>query len=275
MTLLLYRTPKGPVITVQGKAYSIVAESWDALVNSNNLASYLSEHAAAPNEIPFPSVILAPMVGQELWGAGVTYYTSRMARMAESQSADAGDCYSRVFEAERPELFFKANAGRVVDPGGSMRLRRDASWIVPEPEMALVINSEGEIIGYTIANDLTCRDIEGENPLYLPQAKIWDRCAAVGPGLLIQDSPMPATTRIELEIRRGSAVISASETTLSMLKREPRDLVAYLTREASFPNGCILMTGTGIVPDENISLQPGDEVRISVEPIGTLTNTMD
>jgi 2-dehydro-3-deoxy-D-arabinonate dehydratase len=155
-----------------------------------------------------------------------------------------------------------------------MRLRRDSQWLVPEPELTLAVNRDGQIIGYTIGNDLTCRDIEGENPLYLPQAKTWDGCASVGPGLLIQDTPLLPATAIALEILRQGTPVYSGETTLARLKRDPQELVSYLTRECSFPAGCLLMTGTGIVPEPGIRLQVGDEVRITIEPIGTLVNTM-
>jgi len=273
MSTLLYKTSSGPVVVVDGEAYAVEEKDWDALLNIPGLAEYLETQVAEERRVAMPQSVQAPIGLQEIWGADVTYYTSRTARMMESEAAGGREFYNRVYDAARPELFFKATAARVAAPGSPMRLRRDSRWIVPEPELALVINREGEIIGYTIANDLTCRDIEGENPLYLPQAKIWDGSASIGPGLLIQDDPLPPETTIGLEILRGHIPIFTRETSLSKLKREPRELVDYLTREASFPHGCFLMTGTGIVPDENVSLQPGDEVRITIDPISTLVNT--
>jgi 2-dehydro-3-deoxy-D-arabinonate dehydratase len=272
MSALLYKTSNGPVVRVDGHAYSVAAVDWDTLLNIQGLAEYLEAQTTHENRIRMPTSLEAPIGSQEIWGAGVTYYTSRTARMQESQAAGGREFYNRVYDAARPELFFKAIASRVAAPGNAMRLRRDSNWIVPEPELTLVINRDGAIIGYTIANDLTCRDIEGENPLYLPQAKIWDGSASIGPGLLIQNSPLSPETIIRLEILRGGNPVYTNETELAKLKRKPQELVAYLTREASFPSGCFLMTGTGIVPEEDVSLQPGDEVRITIEPIGTLIN---
>ena len=168
----------------------------------------------------------------------------------------------------------KATPHRVVGSGGRMRLRRDSRWIVPEPELVLVINRRGQIVGYTIGNDLSCRDIEGENPLYLPQAKTFDACAALGPGLLVRSDPLPPETEIRLHILREAREIFAGATTLSQMRRTPVSLVEFLFREASFPSGCFLFTGTGIVPPDELSLQPGDEVRIALSPIGTLVNTV-
>ena len=273
MSVLLYKTPAGPVMEVSGQAYSVVPADWDTLLNMPGLMHHLLRQAVPQNAIDTPSEIEAPIGKQEVWGAGVTYYKSREARMQEASETGGSDFYDRVYEAARPELFFKANAHRVAAPCGPLRLRRDSSWIVPEPEWTLVINSAGEIIGYTIGNDLTCRDIESENPLYLPQAKTWDGCASIGPGLLIQDTGMPSSTRIQLEVRRSGKTVCSVATALSELKRDTQELLQYLTRETSFPAGCFLMTGTGIVPEDSFSLQPGDEVRITIEPIGTLINT--
>lgn len=274
MSALLYKTSGGPVIQMDGQAYSVEAADWDTLLNMADLAEYLEAQARDENRTRMPPSVEAPIGSQEIWGAGVTYYTSRTARMQESQASGGKEFYNRVYDAARPELFFKATASRVVAPGSAMRLRRDSNWIVPEPELTLVINRDGAIIGYTIANDLTCRDIEGENPLYLPQAKIWDGSAAIGPGLLIQNAPLPPDTIIRLEILRSGSPVYSNATDLARLKRKPQELVSFLTREASFPAGCFLMTGTGIIPEEDVSLQIGDEVRITIDPIGTLTNTM-
>jgi len=273
MSVLLYKTSAGPFFEVDGQAYSAQAEDWDTLLNAPNLLQRLLRQVAPSNAIPTPTVLAAPIGRQEIWGAGVTYFKSREARMEESRETGGSDFYDRVYEASRPELFFKANAHRVSAPGADLRLRRDSSWTVPEPELTLVINSGGDIIGYTIGDDLTCRDIESENPLYLPQAKTWDGCVSIGPGLLIQDEALDSSTRIQLEVRRDGKTTYATETALTELKRQPRELVDYLTREASFPAGCFLMTGTGIVPGDDFSLQSGDEVRITIEPIGTLINT--
>jgi len=247
---------------------------WDTLLNRERLAHYLQEQVASNPPVEAPAHVLAPIGKQEIWAAGVTYYRSREARIKESREAGGGDFYDRVYEAERPELFLKATPLRVAPPGGPLRLRKDSRWIVPEPELTLVINHRAEIIGFTIGNDLSCRDIEAENPLYLSQAKIFDDCVSIGPGLLIQEEPMPLSTRIHLQVLRQGETIVDDATELSRMKRTPEELVGFLTRECSFPAGCFLMTGTGIVPADEFCLQSGDEVRITIDPIGTLVNTM-
>jgi 2-dehydro-3-deoxy-D-arabinonate dehydratase len=192
--------------------------------------------------------------------------------MEESKSAGGGDFYDRVYSAERPELFFKATANRVAGPGDYVRIRRDSAWSVPEPELTLLINHRGQIIGYTVGNDMSSRDIEGENPLYLPQAKVYDGSCALGPCVLISREPLPASTPIRLEIVRHGNTQFSGMTTLAELKREPSHLVEYLFRDNSFPFGTFLMTGTGIVPPDTFSLASGDRVRITIDPIGTLEN---
>jgi 2-dehydro-3-deoxy-D-arabinonate dehydratase len=221
------------------------------------------------------STPLAPIDSQEVWAAGVTYYRSRTARMAESEVAGGGSFYDRVYTAERPELFFKALAHRVAGPDEKVRIRRDSKWNVPEPELALVISPAGKITGYTIGNDMSSRDIEGENPLYLPQAKVYDRSCALGPAILATGEPLPSTTVISIEIRRAGAVFFSDSTTLAAMKRHPEELVEYLYRETSFPNGCILLTGTGIVPPDTFTLQSGDEIAITIDGIGTLRNSVE
>ena len=216
----------------------------------------------------------APIGSQEVWAAGVTYRRSREARREESKSAGGGDFYDRVYDAARPELFFKSSAHRVIGPGGAVRIRRDSKWNVPEPELTLVINRGGKIIGYTIGNDMSSRHIEGENPLYLPQAKVYDGSCAIGPGIWVTDEPLPATTEIRLEIVRGDAVAFQGSTTLAQMKRNPVELVEYLYRECAFPTGCYLLTGTGVVPPDSFTLDHGDDVRITIEQIGTLKNVV-
>ncbi|MDR3378532.1 MAG: fumarylacetoacetate hydrolase family protein, partial [Verrucomicrobiae bacterium] len=202
----------------------------------------------------------------------VTYYRSRSARMEEAKTAGGGDFYDRVYVAERPELFFKSTASRVAGPGSPVRIRSDAKWNVPEPELTLLINQRGEMIGCTVGNDMSSRDIEGENPLYLPQAKVYDRSCALGPCVLITREPLAVTTAIRLEIVRDGAVAFAGVTTLAELKRTPATLVEYLFRDNSFPTGTFLMTGTGIVPPDTFTLESGDRVRITIDAIGTLEN---
>lgn len=251
-------------------------EDWDSLLNRDDLDGFLRQVLAAPSATaaPPPGELLAPIGSQEVWAAGVTYWRSRDARMEEATPAGGGSFYDRVYEADRPELFMKATPHRVVGPGGQLRLRRDARWIVPEPELVLAVNRRAEIVGYTIGNDLSCRCIEGENPLYLPQAKTFDACAALGPALLITPRPLPPETEIALRVRRAAVEVFAGATTLAQMRRTPASLVEYLFREASFPTGCLLFTGTGIVPPPDFSLQPGDEIRIDLAPVGTLVNTV-
>jgi 2-dehydro-3-deoxy-D-arabinonate dehydratase len=194
--------------------------------------------------------------------------------MEESHDAGGGSFYDRVYSAPRPELFFKATPHRVMGPGEAVRIRRDSKWNVPEPELALAVNALGKIFGYTIGNDMSSRDIEGENPLYLPQAKTYDGCCALGPCILLTDEMLPKATKIELKITRGGAAAFEGATSLAELKRSPQELVDYLYRESSFPHGCFLITGTGIVPPATFTLAPGDEIHISIDGIGTLTNAV-
>jgi 2-dehydro-3-deoxy-D-arabinonate dehydratase len=205
----------------------------------------------------------------------VTYFRSRTARMEESKDAGGGTFYDRVYEADRPELFFKATAWRVRGPRAGIRIRKDAKWNVPEPELALCVNARGEIVGYTIGNDVSSRDIEGENPLYLPQAKVYDGSCALGPGLYVTKDPLPAETEITIRITREHEVAFQGETALSQMRRKPEELVEYLYRETSFPTGAILLTGTGVIPPDEFTLRSGDLVEITIEPIGTLSNVVE
>ncbi len=229
---------------------------------------------AAPRIEP-PGGPLLPLVqSQEVWAAGVTYYRSRTARMEESSTAGGSSFYDKVYEAQRPELFFKATPHRVVAPGGSLGIRSDSRWNVPEPELTLAINASGRIFGYTIGNDMSSRDIEGENPLYLPQAKVYDRCASLGPCLVIGDELPGPETVIAMEIRRAGQQVFSGETTLEQMKRPLPSLAEWLFRDNSFPRGCYLMTGTGIIPPDAFTLRSGDEVRITILGIGALINTI-
>jgi len=221
-----------------------------------------------------PARFLPPIGTQEVWAAGVTYLRSRAARMAESKDAGGGDFYDRVYSAERPELFFKSMPHKVVGPNGTVALRSDAKWSVPEPELALVIDPRGHIAGYTIGNDMSSRDIEGQNPLYLPQAKVYNCSCALGPGILITRNPLPPETRISLEIERSGAPAFSGQTSLSQMKRRPEELVEYLYRDQTFRSGAILLTGTGIVPPDSFTLEKGDTIRIAIDGIGVLANTV-
>lgn len=217
------------------------------------------------------ATLLAPIDEQEVWAAGVTYKRSQVARMEESQGA--ASFYDLVYVANRPELFFKANPHRVSGPGQPLRIRRDATWNVPEPELALVLNSSLQIVGYTIGNDMSSRDIEGENPLYLPQAKVYDQCCGLGPWITLAGAMPPAAEiGIRLTVRRGGSVAFSGNTSIGQMAREFTDLVSWLGRDSSYPHGAFLLTGTGIVPSSEFTLAPGDEVEISIDGIGTLVN---
>ncbi len=269
----LYRTRSGRAVVEHcGRYYPAGLLSWDELIARDDLRSVLLSAVSAEGQMESLPELLPPIGSQEVWAAGVTYYRSRSARIEESKAAGGGDFYSRVYVADRPELFFKSTPHRVVGPGGLLAIRGDSSWSVPEPELTLAVSPTGKIIGYTIGNDMSARDIEGENPLYLPQAKLYDRSCALGPGIWISDEPMAPSTEIGLVVlRRGSPFFTGC-TTLSEMKREPASLVEYLFRHNTFPRGCFLMTGTGIVPPDSFTLQAGDEIRITIEPIGTLIN---
>ena len=270
----LYRTRLGIFASDHTSVYSLPDSSWDHLIARDNLLAYVKALVRDATMVapPRPEDILAPIGSQEVWAAGVTYYRSRDARMQESKQAGGGSFYDRVYAAERPEIFFKATPNRVVGPHGKVAIRDDAKWSVPEPELTLYIAPSGQIAGYTVGNDMSSRDIEGENPLYLPQAKLYDRACALGPCLLLTDAPLADTTAIEIEIERGGKVEFSGSTSLKELKRDPRQLVEYLYRNNRFPQGCFLLTGTGIVPPDNFTLQDGDQIRITIPPIGTLTN---
>jgi 2-dehydro-3-deoxy-D-arabinonate dehydratase len=275
--LILYRTAEILFVHYEDHAYPLKETSLDALVAHDDLLQHLKAAIAdtPPADHLLQVPLLAPIGNQEVWASGVTYYSSRRARIAESKDAGGGDFYDRVYSAERPELFFKAVAHKVAGPDSHVRIRRDATWSVPEPELTLLISPRGEIVGYTIGNDMSSRDIEGANPLYLPQAKVYDRSCALGPGILIRKEPMPVTTEIRLDIRRGGHSEFSGTTTLSELKRDPAILVEYLFRDHSFPYGCFLLTGTGIVPSDSFTLRSEDEIRITIEGIGTLKNVVE
>jgi 2-dehydro-3-deoxy-D-arabinonate dehydratase len=276
--MLLYRTRDAILLQANSARHPLPEKDWDALINTPGLAAHLRTLAAsaAAVEPPAGDALLAPLGSQEIWAAGVTYFRSRTARMEESQDAGGGSFYDRVYSAERPEIFFKSTAQRVAHPGHPMHLRRDSKWMVPEPEWTLVLNRSGEIVGYTIGNDLSCRDIEGENPLYLPQAKCFDRCASVGPAVLVAEDPIDrAATKVRCVIERDGDVVFEGSTSLDQLKRSPEELAEFLFRDNRFETGALLMTGTGIVPGDDFTLVAGDVVKITIDGIGTLANPME
>jgi 2-dehydro-3-deoxy-D-arabinonate dehydratase len=271
----LYNAPAGLLVERDGRWVRLSETSWDAVVNRDDLYEWLSGEIAKGASLSTPPDLtrLRPPIGsQEVWAAGVTYFRSRTARMEEAKSAGGGDFYDRVYEAERPELFFKATPHRVRGHGDAVRIRGDARWNVPEPELTLVVTSSGAIVGYTIGNDMSSRDIEGENPLYLPQAKVYDGSCALGPAVLVTREPLPSSTEIRLTIRRGGKDAFTGQTTLASMKRMPQELVGFLFRDNSFPVGCLLLTGTGVVPPDAFTLAAGDEIAIDIGAIGTLVN---
>jgi 2-dehydro-3-deoxy-D-arabinonate dehydratase len=272
----LYKTTYGPILELQGLLYRIAETDWDRLINRDDLSEFLAHRVSTLETLASSHIEQAhlqpPIGSQEVWAAGVTYYRSRTARMEESQAAGGGDFYDRVYNAVRPELFFKATPHRVVGHGQEVRIRGDSTWNVPEPELALVITSSGKIVGYTIGNDMSSRDIEGENPLYLPQAKVYDGSCALGPAILVASDKLPASSEIRIEIDRSGEVVFQGSTTLAQMKRSLDNLVEHLFRDNSFPNGCFLLTGTGIVPPDSFTLRSRDTIHITIDHIGTLTN---
>jgi len=270
----LHHAATGVFVENDGRWYALSGVSWDAVINRDDLHGWLATQISHGSPVTAPDLtrLRPPIDTQEVWAAGVTYFRSRTARMEESKSAGGGDFYDRVYEAERPELFFKATPHRVRGHGDAVRIRGDAKWNVPEPELALVVTSSGTIVGYTIGNDMSSRDIEGENPLYLPQAKVYDGSCALGPAVLVTKDALPTTTEIRITIRRGGQDAFAGSTTLASMKRTPKELVEFLYRDNSFPSGCVLLTGTGIVPPDAFTLQAGDEIAIDIAGIGTLVN---
>lgn len=274
----LYRTRNGNYIVDQDSCYRVEEDSWDALIAREDLEAYcrsvvqIGAERGQKVEAFDESTVLAPIESQEVWASGVTYYRSRSARIEESKDAGGGDFYDRVYSAPRPELFFKATGRRAVGPNDKVRIRSDAKWSVPEPELTLLISPKGKITGYTIGNDMSSRDIEGENPLYLPQAKVYDGSCALGPCIFVNSSPLPAETGIGIEILRGGQSAFSGKTALTELKRDPQTLASFLYRDNSFPHGSFLMTGTGIVPPDSFTLASGDRISITIAPIGVLTN---
>lgn len=272
----IYQTRQGTVLELDGRYSLLAGWEWDELFNRQGPTEALRAAAAKAMEVGEESIaegqLLPPIGLQEVWAAGVTYHRSRDARMEEAKQAGGDDFYARVYEAPRPELFMKSTPHRVVGHGQRVRIRKDSKWNVPEPELTLAVNSSGKIIGYTVGNDMSSRDIEGENPLYLPQAKVYDQSCAMGPGILLTDQGIARSTKIQIQILRANKTAFEGSTDLTRLKRTPEELVSYLFRDNSFPHGCFLMTGTGIVPDSPFTLEHEDEIRITIDGIGTLAN---
>lgn len=273
----VYKINQGILIEQQDSFYLLEGEDWDQFINDDDLYEKIERIISKQDPVDNDSDLIknkleAPLESQEVWASGVTYYNSKMGREEESKEAKGSDFYTRVYDADRPELFFKATKYRTVGSGEYVRIREDSTWDVPEPELTLVITSNGNIVGYTIGNDMSSRSIEGENPLYLPQAKCYDGSAAIGPCIYVTKEPLAPDTKIEMEIKRGNSVVFKDEITIDQIKRNFTELVSYLYRECSFPKGSLLMTGTGIVPSRDFTLQHEDEIRITILPIGTLIN---
>ncbi len=268
----LYRNRQGWWVQRDGSFAPLLGFSLDLWLGAEDPVQHLVHQIKAAKGFSRDvDELWAPIDSQEVWAAGVTYLRSKAARMEESNfSATA---YDRVYEAPRPELFFKATPKRCVGPGGLLKLRDDSKWMVPEPELTLVISAHAQLLGFTIGNDMSCRDIEGENLLYLPQAKMWDACCALGPCILLVDDPDEIRKAdIAVEIVREEKTVFSGSTSIGRIKRSFDELIGYLFRNQNFEHGVFLLTGTGVVPPDDFTLQPGDEVRITVEPIGVLAN---
>ena len=270
----LYKIKHGIVVEKENGFYLLQNEDWDSFINDDDLLKKLNEKIKnlSPSQI-YSNNFLAPVGSkQELWACGVTYLRSKIGRQEESKDAGGGDFYAKVYEAERPEVFFKATPLRIVGPNDKVRIRKDSIWDVPEPELTLVVTSSAKIVGYTIGNDMSSRSIEGENPLYLPQAKTYDACAAIGPCVYVTDEPLNSNSLIRLQINRNQNSVFDGSIPISQIKRSFEELVSFVYRECSFPHGCLIMTGTGIVPEHDFTLRSKDEISISIDGIGTLIN---
>ncbi len=276
----LFLTTQGIYLLNNSKSYLLANTDFDSLLNREDLMAYLLEYCSKNSEAEIEEedlckIALAPLQSQEVWAAGVTYYRSKKARMEESKESGGSTFYDKIYDAARPELFFKSAASRVRGTKQSVRIRKDSTWSVPEPELTLLISSSKKIIGYTIGNDMSARDIEGENPLYLPQAKSYTGSAALGPCVLILDHPINPQNKIEIQVHRNNQIVFEGQTLISEIKRSFDELVNYLFLEMDFPQGCYLMTGTGIVPEDSFSIQKQDAIRITIEGIGTLENWVE
>jgi 2-dehydro-3-deoxy-D-arabinonate dehydratase len=276
----IYKTTEQILVDANGYLFVSKHQSLDSLLNQENLYEAIQAETAKANPVGSVELlkdlhIQAPIQSQEIWAAGVTYLRSRDARMEESKNTGGGSFYDMVYDAVRPELFFKATPSRCVGPGEKVRIRKDSTWNVPEPELTLAINNKGKIVGYTVGNDMSSRSIEGENPLYLPQAKSYDGSAAMGPCIYVSATSISPETKINMQIKRKGFIMYDDKVAISQMKRNHAELVEFLFRETSFPNGCFLMTGTCLVPPNDFTLQIGDEIIIRIDSIGTLQNVVE
>ncbi len=270
----VYKKGQTAIVEFENSFYELEVNNWDHFINRSGLFAFVKKQikTAKVASKKILENIEAPIGTQEVWAAGVTYLRSKEARMDEAKASGGDVFYNKVYDADRPELFFKATSQRVVGMGEAINIRKDSEWDVPEPELTLLINSAGEIQGYTIGNDVSSRSIEGENPLYLPQAKMFEKCASLGPCIYIPETALPAETEIEIEIARDNKVMYGGKVAIGMMKRTHTELIAYLFRECDFPKGVFLMTGTCLVPDDDFTLKLGDKITITISPIGTLIN---
>lgn len=273
----IYKIKAGAVVEQNNQFFTLEVDDWDTFLNRRGLYNLVLNELVGLTEVDDVNLdtVEIPMGTQEIWASGVTYMRSKEARMEESKDAGGGTFYDKVYNADRPELFFKATSQRAVPHNGIVRIRKDSNWNVPEPELTLLISSKGTIEGYTIGNDMSSRSIEGENPLYLPQAKTYEGCAALGPCIYLSEAPIHSDTMITLEILRDGNTVFSGQVSINTMKRKHQDLVDYLFRECNFPQGCFLMTGTGIIPPDEFTLQVGDETLITIEGIGTLVNFVE
>ena len=271
----IYRTEAGSTIEKEGSCILSANFSFDSLFSSDDPLEYVQSQYLSGNAAEIPNGSLMPPIGnQEIWAAGVTYFRSRDARMEESESSGGDRFYDMVYDADRPELFFKATAERTRGHGDKVCIRSDSSWDVPEPELTLAINSDGKVFGYTVGNDMSSRSIEGENPLYLPQAKVYRGSCAVGPCLVVGAAPAKEAM-ISVKITRLGEEVFSGSTEVSQIKRGFDELAEFLFRENEFPKGALLMTGTGVVPDSDFTLSSGDVITIAIDGIGTLENQVE
>lgn len=278
--LHVYKTSQFLLVAHQEQYYSVNA-AWDQYVNRPGLYQHVLADISSRTPISRDAAatvlahdLQAPIGSQEVWAAGVTYYRSRTARMEESEISGGATFYDKVYVAERPELFFKATPHRVSGHQQTLYIREDSTWDVPEPELTLFVSSQGTVEGYTIGNDMSSRSIEGENPLYLPQAKVYEKCAGLGPCLMVPDQPIPANTTISMSIYRQEQLQYNDNVPISRMKRSHEELVRFLFKGCAFPTGCYLMTGTCLVPGNDFTLQDHDRVEISIDHIGQLVNNI-
>ncbi|HKO80759.1 MAG TPA: fumarylacetoacetate hydrolase family protein [Chitinophagaceae bacterium] len=273
----IYKTDKAIIIEKDNNCFIANETNWDLFINRDELYQEIQNDLkklkpAGDGNWLKQQRVGAPIGTQEVWAAGVTYLRSKIARMEESEDSGGATFYDKVYDAERPELFFKSTAPKVIPTNGLVRIRKDSSWNVPEPELTLVVTSYGKIVGYSIGNDMSSRSIEGENPLYLPQAKMYDGSTSIGPCVLVMEKPISPDTVIAINIDRDGKTVFEGSTTIDRMKRKHEELVGFLFREYSYPVGCYLMTGTCVVPDNDFTLYKDDVIKISIDNIGELVN---